>query len=81
MVSVLTNATSIGLPIDLQVQLFDAMITPILLYDLEVVLGYESHSLIVKLHLKFCKILLIIKYDEQPCALIEERYVTDVIRK
>ena len=57
MYSVIRNARRLSLPIDIQLQLFDNMVTPILLYGCEV-WGKEDCEIIEKLHLQFCRILL-----------------------
>lgn len=48
---------NITLPVDLQLQLFDTLIVPILLYSSEV-WGFENKYNIEKMHLQFCKNLL-----------------------
>ncbi len=47
----------LGLPIDLQLDLFDRMIVPIMLYDCEV-WGSENYIETEKLYLKFFKHIL-----------------------
>ena len=51
---VLRKARKVSLPIDILLQLFDAMVAPILLYGAEV-WGYEKNDIAETLHLEFCK--------------------------
>ena len=57
---VLRKARKLYLPIDVLLQLFDAMVAPILLYGAEV-WGYEKNDIIESLHLEFCKYILKVK--------------------
>lgn len=57
MFSVLRRCKSLNLPIDLQLELFDSMVLPIMLYGCEV-WGYENVELLERLHLKFLKYIL-----------------------
>ena len=52
--SVLVQARTLNLPIDLQVKLFDHTVVPILLYDSEI-WGYESHEILEKVHIEFLR--------------------------
>ena len=47
----------LNLPIDLQLDLFDKLFTPILLYGSEI-WAYENNDIIEKLHLRYCKYIL-----------------------
>ena len=47
----------LNLPIDLQLDLFDKLVTPILLYGSEI-WTYENNDIIEKLHLRYCKYIL-----------------------
>ena len=60
MFSLVRKARKLFLPIDLQLHLFDSMITPILLYGSEV-WGCENVDVIDQFYLKFCKSLLDVK--------------------
>ena len=51
------NIRSNYLPVDLSLQLFDSLFTPILLYCCEV-WGHEDFKILEKLHLRFCKLIL-----------------------
>jgi hypothetical protein len=50
---VLRKARKLCLPIDVLLQLFVAMVAPIMLYDSEV-WGYEDCNVIETLYLEFC---------------------------
>ena len=60
MFSLLRKARKLFLPFDIQLHLFDSMITPILLYGTEV-WGCENVDIIDQFYLKFCKSLLDVK--------------------
>jgi hypothetical protein len=49
-----------GLSVKIQLDLFDKMVKPILLYGCEV-WGFSNNDIIEKVHLKFCKLLLHLK--------------------
>ena len=53
----ISKARKLKLPVDIQLELFDSLICPILLYGCEV-WGCENARLIEKLHRKFYKSLL-----------------------
>ena len=48
---------NLAIPIDLQLKLFDSLITPILVYSSEV-WGFENKQGIEKMHLQYCKRIL-----------------------
>ena len=56
------------LPIDCQLDLFDKVIGPILLYTCEV-WGYENIDIIEKVHLKFLKFILNLKSSTPNCMV------------
>ena len=60
MFSVLKKSRKLLLPIDIQLQMFDTMVLPILLYGSEVT-GFENHSMLERLCLQFYKIILNVK--------------------
>ena len=60
MYSILKKSRSLFLDIDLQLQLFDAMIAPILLYGSEV-WGCEDSSIIAKFQLQYLKLIMSVK--------------------
>ena len=49
-----------NLSIECQLDLFDKIVKPILLYGCEV-WGFGNNLIIVRIHIKFCKILLGVK--------------------
>ena len=71
MYSVLRKSRKKGLPIDLQLQLFDNVVLPILLYGAEV-WGHENNEMIEKLHLKYCRILLNVNRYTARCMIYGE---------
>jgi hypothetical protein len=48
---------NISIPVDLQLKLFDSLVSPILLHASEV-WGFENKESIEKVHLQFCKNIL-----------------------
>ena len=60
MFALLQKIRVFSLPIDLSLDLFDKLVTPILVYGSEV-WGCESHEVTERLHLKFMKIILKLK--------------------
>ena len=46
-----------NLPVDIQLDLFDKLVTPILSYGSEI-WTYENNDVIEKLHLRYCKYIL-----------------------
>ena len=48
---------NISIPLDLQLKLFDSLVSPILLYSCEI-WGFENTDNIEKMHLQFCKRIL-----------------------
>ena len=57
MFSLIKKSGVLNLPIDLQLDLFDKLFTPILLYGSEIWV-YENNDIIEKLHLRYCKYVL-----------------------
>ena len=60
MFSILRKSRKILLPIDLQLQLFDSMVVPILLYGSEIT-GFENSDVLERLCTQFYKIILNVK--------------------
>ena len=60
MFSLVRKARKLFLPFDIQLHLFDSMITPILLYGTEV-WGCENVDIIDQFYSKFCKSMLDVK--------------------
>ena len=54
------KSRELNLSVDCQIDMFDNMVTPILLYGCEI-WGFENLDIIEKIHLKFCKIVLNLK--------------------
>lgn len=57
MFSLLKNSRRLNLPVDVQFDLFDKTVTPVLLYGCEI-WGFENTDILERLHLKFCKYVL-----------------------
>jgi exonuclease III len=68
---ILSKAQKLCLPIDIQLQLFDAMIKPILLYSSEV-WGYQSLEPVEKVHRKFLKHILKVNSSTASCMVYGE---------
>ena len=60
MYALLAKSRKFNLPVDLQMELFDCLVVPILTYGCEV-WGFKYTNLIEKLHLKFMKFVLSVK--------------------
>ena len=57
MFPLLSKSRVLNLPIDLQLDLFDKLVTPILLCGSEI-WAYENNDIIEKLHLRYCEYIL-----------------------
>ena len=57
MFSVMRTIRRHNLPIDMQLDLFDKMVMPVMLYGCET-WGFSNLKLLERLHLRFCKIVL-----------------------
>ena len=57
MFSLITKARKLHLPIDVQLELFDAVVTPVVLYGSEI-WCYERYTILEFFYLPFCKIIL-----------------------
>ena len=57
------------LPVDIQLELFDYLVLPILVYGCEI-WGYEIISMLDKLHLKFLNCKLCVKLSTQTCMVL-----------
>ena len=68
MYSIFKNARRLSLTPDLQLKLFDSLVSPILLYCCEV-WGFEDLSAIEKVHLNFCKRILNVKRNTPSCMV------------
>ena len=66
--SLIKKARKGNLPIDIQFDLFDKTVLPIILYGCEI-WGYSNLKTLEKLHLKFCKLVLKLK-DSTPSIMV-----------
>ena len=57
MFSLLRKARTLALPIDIQLQLFHTLVTPVVMYGAEA-WGIEDCTVIERLHFKFCEYIL-----------------------
>ena len=82
MFSVLRKTRKLGLPIDIQLQMFDSMVSPILLYGSEVY-GFENCSIVESIFLQFYKIILHFKKSTSNNILYGElgRFPSDILIK
>lgn len=70
MFSLIAKSRKFSLPIDLQLELFDSLVRPILTYGCEI-WGFEN-ILGEKLHLKYCKMILKCKSCTTSCMVLGE---------
>jgi hypothetical protein len=70
------------MPVDLQLKLFDSLVSPILLYASEV-WGFENKESIEKVHLQFCKNILKVQSTTPNYMVYREldRYPMEVMVK
>ena len=82
MFSVLRKTRKLSLPIDIQLQMFDSMVSPILFYGSEVY-GFEDCSMIKSIFLQFYKIILHFKKSASNNTLYGElgRFPSDILIK
>ena len=71
MFSLLKNIRLKQLPIDVQLQLFDSVVLPVLLYGCEI-WGFENLAIIEKVHLQFLKYTLHLKNSTPLCMIYGE---------
>ena len=71
MFSLISKARKLDLPVDIQLELFDQLVGPILLYGCEI-WGFDNISHVEKFHLKFCKQLLRLKTCTPNCMVYGE---------
>ena len=69
--SVVKKARRDKLPIDLQFDLFDKMVMPVIIYGCEI-WGYKNLWTLENLHLKFCKLVLNLKSSTPDVMLYGE---------
>ena len=82
MFAFLRRSRQLDLPIDLQLELFDSLIMPILLYGCEI-WGFENITMIEKIHLKYVKYILGLKQSTPTCMVLGEtgRYPLSILIK
>ena len=82
MFGVLSNCNALELTLDLQLEMFDCMVMPILAYGCEV-WGSTKNEILEKLHLRYCKYILKVKNSTPLCMLYGElgRYPIELIIK
>ena len=71
MFALLRRSRQLDLPIDLQLELFDSLIMPILLYGCEI-WGFENITMIEKIHLKYLKYIIGLKQSTPTCMVLGE---------
>ena len=71
MFALLKKSKELYLPIDLQIELFDSLILPILLYGCEV-WGYENVLILDRFYLKYLKYVLGLKQSTPGCMVYGE---------
>ena len=71
MFALLKKSKELDLPIDLQLELFDSLILPILLYGCEV-WGYENVLILDGLYLKYLEYVLGLKQSTPSCMVYGE---------
>ena len=71
MFALLRRNRQLNLPLDIQLELFDSLVLPILTYGYEV-WGFENINLIEKLHLKYLKYSLSLKMSTPTCMALGE---------
>ena len=69
--ALLKKCRKLDLPLDLQIELFDRCIVPIMLYNCEV-WGHEKLDQLEKLQLKFYKLILGVKSSTPTCMVLGE---------
>ncbi len=82
MFSLLRKCKKLDLSIDVQLELFDKTVVPVLLYGCEV-WGYENLKQIEQLHVKFCKYIMLVKKNTPNSMVHGElgRYPLDITVK
>ena len=82
MFSVLRKSRKLQLPVDLQIQLFDSMVVPIILYGSEIT-GFENSDILERLCTQFYRIILKVKKTTPNVMLYGElgRYPINILCK
>ena len=71
MFSLLNKSNELGLPIDVQLELFDKTVLPVMLYGCEI-WGYENINLFESFYLRYLKYILKLKKSTPNCMLYGE---------
>ena len=71
MFALLRRNRQLNLPLDIQLELFDSLVLPIITYGCEV-WGFENINLIEKLHMKYLKYSLSLKMSTPTCMALGE---------
>ena len=71
MFSLLNKSNELGLPIDVQLELFDKTVLPVMLYGCEI-WGYENIKLFESFYLRYLKYILKLKKSTPNCMLYGE---------
>jgi hypothetical protein len=71
MFSLLRKCRQLNLPLDIQLELFEKCVHPILLYGCEI-WAYENMDVVTKLQLRFLKLLLGVKVSTPTCMVLGE---------
>ena len=77
--SILKKSRKLNLPIDLQIELFDTMVAPVLLYGCEV-WGSENNDIFFYSFLQFYKMILDLKKSTPNC-IVYGRFPIDIVIK
>ena len=67
----LPKCRQLNLPIDVQLELFDTLVVPTILYGCEI-WEHEGSGILETLHLKFCKIVISLTRNTPDCMLYGE---------
>ena len=68
---ILKKSRALHLTVDIQLDLFNKMVMPILLYGCEV-WGIGNNDIIDKLHVQYCKYVLLLKNSTPTCMVLGE---------
>ena len=71
MFSLLNKSNGLGLPVDVQLELFDKTVLPVMLYGCEI-WGYENIKLFESFYLRYLKYILKVKKSTPNCTLYGE---------
>ena len=71
MFSLLNKSNELGLPVDIQLELFDKLVPPVMLYGCEI-WGYENIKLFESFYLRYLKYILKVKKSTLNCMLYGE---------